>query len=484
MIQLSSKQWGGILGVLCFVTTLVVDPPGDLPRAAWLTAGCMFWMSFWWTLQVVPIAVTSLIPIVIFPLLDISSIKATTSAYANGTIYLLMGGFVIALAIEKWNLHQRLALQILIRTSGSAHYLVAGFMMTACFLSMWISNTATTVMLLPIGLAILQVVDEAMPQLPKKQKVAFQSALILSIAYSANIGGMGTLIGTPPNAYTAEFLRSNYDYPVSFLDWMTIGVPAILILLPLAWMLLTHVVFKFNFDTSVSMQKSLIARKRALGAMTYEEKLVTLAFACTALAWIARPALNSIELFSTLTDTGIAIITAICLFLIPSKNSGGRLLEWSDTEKMPWGILLLCGGALALAASVNSSGLSESIAEFISSLGLVEITAIMAVVVTVMVFLTEITSNTATVATFLPVIVLVSMSAGLDPVTVAIPVALAGSCCFMLPISTPPNAIVYSSGRVTIGQMAHAGFMLNMIAIVLITFMAVYLVPSVLMVVQ
>ncbi|MGI9344844.1 MAG: SLC13 family permease [Gammaproteobacteria bacterium] len=478
--QFTGRQVGLTTGVLALLLVWVLPVPSGLTPAAWLTLGCLLLMSTWWMTSALPMAVTALLPLVLFPLLDIKDIRPTAAAYANPTIYLFMGGFLLALAIEKCQLHRRIALFVLIRTSASSRHLVAGFMLVAAFLSMWISNTATTVMLLPIGLAILAITEAAMPEVDAQEKKAFQSALLLSIAYAATIGGVATLIGTPPNAYMAAFLLENYQFEVSFIRWMSVGLIVTAVLLPLAWLLLTRVVFRFSFANTDTMRAELLRHWHELGPVSADEKKVAAVFACTALAWAFRPLLNQIEPLSALSDASIAIAAGVVLFLLPNRQ-GGHLLDWPDTQKLPWGILVLFGGGLALAGAVSTSGLATAIGATIAGLGIIDLAGLVLVVTLVIIFLTEVSGNLATVATFLPVIAAVSVAVGVDPVVLVVPVALAASCAFMLPVATPPNAIIYAADKVTIPQMAKAGLLLNVAAIILVTLLSLFAVPALLL---
>lgn len=478
--NLDMRLVGLLLGPVIALLMLLSDPPAGLSQIAWYTAACMLLMAIWWMTEAVPVAVTALLPIVLFPLLGIKDIKSTTAAFAHPTVYLFLGGFLLALAIEKSNLHKRVALAILLRTSGGAQSLMGGFMITAALLSMWISNTATTIMLLPMGLAIITIVSETLTDIDQQTKENFQTALLLSIAYAATIGGVATLIGTPPNAYMAAYLMENFDIEIGFIKWMGVGLPVTIIMLPITWLLLSKVLFKFDFNTSDEIRSKLQQLSSELGTMSSPEKRVSLVFALTAVSWAFRPLLNKIPLLSGLSDSSIAIIAGISLFLLPSSRGAGSLLAWRDTSKLPWGILVLFGGGLALASAVSSSGLAGAIGNSVAALNITDLFLLVIITTTIIIFLTEMTSNLATTATFLPVIGAITIQLGYDPEVLIVPVTLAASCAFMLPVATPPNAIVYSMEKFTISQMAKAGVTLNVLSIILVSIISVFLVPAVL----
>lgn len=480
--KMSARTIGLILGPLIALLMIISGGPSAMPYLAWLTAACMAWMAIWWMTEAVPVAVTALLPIVLFPLLGIASIKVATVSYAHPTIYLFLGGFVLALAIERWNLHKRVALSILLATNGDARTLMGGFMVTAALLSMWISNTATSIMLLPMGLAIIAVVSETVTDVSDKNKYNFQTALLLSIAYAATIGGVATLIGTPPNAFMAAFILDNYGIEIGFIEWMAVGLPITIIMLPIAWLVLSRLAFSFDFQTSVQTRSKLVQMRDELGPMSSEEKRVAAVFIMTALSWAFRPVLDNWSMLSGISDTGIAVIAAISLFLIPAPSTNGeRLLDWDATRKLPWGILVLFGGGLSLASAVSSSGLGTAIGEALSLLQTVDMIILVVAVATLIIFLTELTSNLATTATFLPVLGAISLQIGIDPMVLLVPVALAASCAFMLPVATPPNAIVYSSGGISIAQMSRAGLWLNIVGIVVVSAVSILLVPVILL---
>jgi sodium-dependent dicarboxylate transporter 2/3/5 len=474
------RRTGLYLGPSVFLLMLLAPAPDGMDSVAWHAAAAGAWMAIWWMTEAVAVAVTALLPIVLFPILGISDIKTTTASYAHPIIYLFLGGFLVALATEKWNLHKRIALNILLVVGSNGSSLIAGFMLAGALLSMWVTNTATTMMLLPIALAIITVVAETNNELDSAHRRNFEVALLLSIAYAATIGGMATLIGTPPNALLAAFMEDNYNVEIGFGQWMAVGLPLSMVMLPLCWWVLTKLIFPFQVHTKSSTREVLISMRDELGPMKPEEKRVSVVFLVMALSWIFRPLLTEIPGLSGLTDQGIAVSAGLSLFLIPASEKGSRIMDWETALRLPWGILILFGGGLSLAAAVSSTGLAQAIGQSLAILGDVNIVILVVAVATLIIFLTELTSNLATTATFLPVVATIAAQAGQNPLLLAAPAALAASCAFMLPVATPPNAIVYSSGRITIPQMTRAGVALNILGITFVSLAALFLVPVVL----
>jgi sodium-dependent dicarboxylate transporter 2/3/5 len=393
-----------------------------------------------------------------------------------------MGGFVIALAMEKWALHKRIALQIVNMTGTNANGIIGGFMMATAFISMWISNTATAIMMLPIGLSIITLMQNQISPDKENEKGLrnFSISMMLAIAYGANIGGTATIIGTPPNVVFAGYMRENFNVEVTFLTWMMIGTPFAIILLIFSYFLTVKVLFPNNLGNFGGAKEIINSELKELGPMTTGEKLTLFIFISTALSWIFRLQIDAIFPSIKISDTTIALVAAMLLFIIPvSLHKKEFLLNWSDTEKLPWGILLLFGGGLSLADSLASTGIINVIGDQFKGLdseGWVFIIGLS----TVSLFLTEVMSNVALVTIFLPVVGAIAIGAGIPPIQLCIPVTIAASCAFMFPMSTPPNAIVFASGRITIGQMAKAGFILNLITILVIAFLVKFLFPFVL----
>ena len=469
---------GFSLGVLLAVLVLILPTPEGLSIEAQRTAAIFLLMGSWWATEAVPVAVTALVPLALFPLLGIVDIQNAATPYANKTIYLFFGGFLIATAIQKWDLHKRIALFVLQNAGSKGSSLIFGFMLTAAIISMWVMNTATTIMLLPIGLAVVTVVKSTVNYLSDEEIESFQLALLLGIAYGATIGGMSTLIGTGPNGMLAAFMADNYNLDISFVDWMKVGVPLSAIMLPCSWLILTRVIFKVNFETSLETKQLLTSMKKELGTLKGPELKVLIVFFLTALAWMFRTVLDNFSYLGGLSDAGIAMISALFLFLLPSgnKQNRGALLEWKDAqENVPWGLLVLFGGGLSLANAVQATGLAVWIGSLIPQ-G-VNLALVIILVVALIIFLTELTSNMATTATFLPVVAAIAIQSNFNPLLITAAVALAASCAFMLPVATPPNAIVFGSGLIRVPQMAKAGLLINILGITIVSLVAVFSVP-------
>ena len=466
------------LGPAIALLMLTVGPPEALTVAAWRTAAMGMLMAVWWATEAVPIAVTALLPLVFFPLLGIANIHDTAAPFANKVIFLFLGGFMVALAMQRWNLHRRIALSVLQYAGGNGASLVGGFMLASALLSMWVMNTSTTMMLLPIAVSIVAVIHATVKNLDDRARDDFQCAMLLGVAYAATIGGISTLVGTAPNAMMAAFVLENYGTEIDFASWMMVGVPLSVVMLPLAWFALTRIVFKVDFATSTEGRAHLRDMKDDLGPISVPEKRIAMIFVALALTWIFRPVLVKLPGLSALDDSGIAMAAGITLFLIPSGDKDDpMLIRWKHIENLPWAILLLFGGGLTLAAAVSRTGLAAWLGGSLHNVGLLPIALLVIIVATLIIFLTELTSNIGTTATFMPVVGAVAIEAGYDPIVLLVPVTLAASCAFMLPVATPPNAIVFGSGMLTIPKMVRAGLALNLISIILVSLVALTLAP-------
>ena len=466
------------LGPLLLLIMLLAGGPDALPASAWTTAAIGVLMAVWWATEAVPIAVTALLPIVLFPMFGVETIQETVPPYANKVIFLFLGGFVVAFAMQRWNLHKRIALTILQHAGGNGRSLVGGFMLASALISMWVMNTSTTMMLLPIAVSIIAVIHKTVVSLDDKGREDFQYSLLLGVAYGSTIGGMATLVGTAPNAMFAAFMLENYGTEIQFSKWMLVGLPMSILMLPLAWLAMTRWVFKVDFVTSREGLTTLRDMKNDLGPITVPEIRVAIVFLLMAATWILRPLLVKMPALSALDDSLIAIAGAILLFLVPSgEKSDPLLLRWKYAERLPWGVLLLFGGGLTLANAVSRTGLAEWLGSSLHAVGALPLIVIVILAATLIIFLTELTSNIATTATFLPVVGAIAIEAGYDPIVLAVPVTLAASCAFMLPVATPPNAIVFGSGMLKIPRMARAGLALNLIGIVLVSFVAYKIAP-------
>jgi len=451
-------------------------------------------MAIWWTTEAVPLTITSLLPIVLIPLLTGRTIGETTSPYANPVIFLFLGGFLIAIAMEKWNLHRRVALLTIARVGYQPTRIVLGLMLATGFLSMWVSNTATTLMMLPIGLSVLALVTDRMtnPDASSPGQGAGEGAgefirgdnlrrfgicLTLSIAWSASMGGLGTLLGSPPNAIIAGYAAEQLGRTIGFLEWMMLGTPLALTFILVGWLLMTRVLYRFTLEEIPGGRQMIEGEIHKLGPLSQGEKMVAGVFGVAAFLWVVPGLLaglpgfgDQLGWFGELDDAAVAIAAGGALFLLPGRGGREMVLNWKDAENgLPWGVLLLFGGGLSLAAAVAGTGLDEWLGQQVTGLGALPTLLLVAAVVAIVLFLTEVTSNTATAATFIPVLGGVAIGIGADPMTLLIPAALAATCAFMLPVGTPPNAIVFSSGTVTIAQMARGGFVLNIVGIALIT---------------
>lgn len=461
-----SKVIGLVIGPLFLLTTLMLPAPEGMLTAAWAALGLMLLMATWWSTEAIPIPATALVPIVLIPALGLGDIRDATTPYANPIIFLFLGGFTLGLAMQRWNLHRRIALLTLKGVGDKPRRQIAGFMIATAFLSMWVSNTATSIMMLPIGLSVIAMMDSANQEGVRR----YATALLLAIAYSASIGGIATLIGTPPNALLAAYLAENQDISIGFAQWMLLGLPVSVVMLSLTWWWLTR--RDFGLGQQAGSGEMIRDELKALGPLRRGEKLVALVFVITAAAWVFRPLLAD-GLMPWLSDTGIAIAAAIAMFLIPVDfRQRVFVLDWETAQGIPWGVLLLFGGGLAMAGVISSSGLAEWIAQSLSMAGQLPVLVMIALVVGVIIFLTEVTSNTATAAAFLPLLGALAMSQDMSVLLLTVPAAIAASCAFMMPVATPPNAIVFASGHLRIPDMISAGFALNVLGIIVVTLLS------------
>lgn len=461
------KSIGLVLAPALFVVFLLIPAPID--PMAWKVIACMVWIMIWWFTEAVPIPVTSLLPLILFPLLEIGSMKDVAAPYANPIIYLFMGGFFIALAMEKSGLHRRIALTILHLTGSTADGIILGFIIATGFISMWVSNTATTVMMLPIAASVITVMEHNR-QISSQQFQRFSLSLMLSIAYAANIGGMATLIGTPPNLVFAGFMQKTFQMQIGFVQWIIVGTPIALLLLVVTYLLLTKFFYPNGIGKITASGEFINQQLEELGKISKSEKMVTAIFLITATSWILRPQFEQLLQLSvpgaTLSDTTIAMIGGLLTFVVPRNLKKGKfLLTWEDSKKLPWGILLLFGGGLALADSMEKTGIVEMIGNMIQA-GNFSTIVLIFVLVAAIVFISELMSNVALVSIFLPVVAGIAAGADIHALLLTVPVTLAASAAFMLPMGTPPNAIVFSSGHITMPQMARTGFVLNIVSVI------------------
>ncbi len=493
--------WAGRLGapLLAIAVYLLLTPSpgadaGDLSETGRRVAAVGVLMAVLWMTEALPLAATALLPLVLFPALQIMPIKEAAGPFASPVIFLFMGGFLLALTMERWNLHRRIALLTLMLVGTRPRALVAGFMLASGTLSMWISNTATAVMMLPIAVTVITLAIErvrgaadpaaslkegdSITELAAESGIGnFATCLMLGMAYGASIGGIGTLIGTPPNAFLAQFAADSFGEKIGFGRWMLVGVPFAITFSVIAWFLLTFIIFPIRLKEIPGGRALIREEIGKLGKITGAERLVFAVFMCAAIAWISRSFLAEWDWFvgvfppiKFITDEVIAIAAGIALFAIPvDAKRGVFALDWDTAVRLPWSVLLLFGGGLSLAAAVKASGLDAFLGGQMSALAGVPTWMLILAVCAMVIFLTELTSNTATAATFLPILGGVAVGIGIDPLLLCIPAAMAASCAFMMPVATPPNAIVYGSGHVRIGQMVKGGFVLNLVGVVLVT---------------
>ena len=473
---MTTKKIGLYLGpILFFLTLFLFDPDGlnDASRAVLATS---LWIAIWWITEALPIAVTALLSIVLFPLSGGMDLASTSAAFGHKFIFLIMGGFIIAIAIEKWNLHKRIALNIIYFIGTDVKKIILGFMVATAFLSMWISNTATSVMMLPIGIVIIKQLKDN-PKTDADENLIFGKALMLSIAYSASIGGIATLIGTPPNMVMAGILAQTYGYEISFLEWFIFGFPVMLLLLFICWWYLTRWAFSFEQKSFPGGIEEISRLKNELGKISYEQKVVATVFASAGVCWISRSFLLQ-NIFPAIDDTIIAIFFALLLFVLNTKKGNDKILQWEEAIKMPWGILLLYGGGMSLAKAFEISGLAIWIGNQMNTFGAFHLFFLLIFLVTAINFLTEVTSNLATTAMLLPVLAPIAIEFDLHPFVLMAASAVAASCAFMLPVATPPNAVVFGSGYLRIPDMVKKGFFLNLISILTIVLMVYFLLPK------
>lgn len=485
---LTVKSIGLILGPFLALIIVLIGPPDvvvkisnadpvPLSFAAWATGALLVWMAIWWATEPIPIPATSLLPLVVLPLVGAGSPGAIASGYSSSIVLLLLGGFIIAMGIERWNLHKRIALNVVAQVGGHPVALIGGFMAATALLSMWISNTATTLMMVPIALSAASALED------KSGK--FVTALLLGVCYAASIGGVATPIGTPTNLIALDFLSQASGETISFAAWMVFGVPTMLLLVPAAWWAVTRGLPKLEHGRVV--EDHLRTSLSALGRMSVPEKRVAGVFACVALLWVTSVPVGNWLVDQGLiapkhwSDMGIAIAGAVAMFLVPAGGGQKRaLLSWEEAERLPWGVLLLFGGGIALGRAVSSTGLSAWIGGQLEIIGAFPPILVIASVVALVIFLTELTSNVATMTTLAPILAILAVSIGVAPASFLAPAAVAASCAFMLPVATAPNAIIYATGEVSVGQMMRKGFRINLIGVVIITAVGYWLAPVVL----
>ena len=471
----TSKRLGLFLGPILFLIVLLLPTP-LLSKEGDAVIAVALWMVIWWLSEAVSISVTALLPLLLFPLLDIMPIAEVGNNYGSPIIFLFFGGFVMALALEKVNLHRRIALNIIKITGTTPNKVVLGFMIATAALSMWISNTATAVVMLPIAMSVIKLLVDDSDGFTQKDK-NFSISVMLGIAFSANAGGIATVIGTPPNSILIGLLENEYQIEISFLKWMAFGLPFSIIMIALSYITLVHLIFPskgLNFTASKEVIKNELEK---LGPTTPKEKMVLVIFGVTVSLWIFRTLINAALPNLGLSDTMISIFAAIALFSIPfNLKKGDFILQWKDTEKLAWGILILFGGGLALANGMSVTGIVDRVSQAIAA-GNFSVSMTAGLLIVLMLFMTELMSNVALVAVLAPVVAGIAIGLGIPIVYLLIPVTMASSCAFMLPMATPPNAIVFASGFIEVKDMVKAGIILNLVAVLLLILLFEFIIP-------
>jgi anion transporter len=468
-------KWPGLLaGIALFILIQAVNPFGVDHRAVQVLSVAAL-MITWWIAEALPMPVVALVPLVLFPLLKVSTTKEVAASYGDPSIFLFMGGFMLGLAIEKWNLHKRIALAIVNITGTSGDRIILGFILATGLLSMWLSNTATTMMMYPIAASVIHVVKENHNGNARLDNFAL--AIMLAIAYAANFGGIATIVGTPPNVALKGIIRETYDYTIGFADWMVIGTPIALLLLLSLHFVMTRLLYPSGLQSDAGTREHIRSEMAKLGPLSAQEKSVLVIFLCAAFLWMTGELIN-LSGFIKVDDTMIAMAAALALFICPAGKAhpGKKILEWSDTTKMAWGILLLFGGGIALASALQKAGLIQQLGQWVAGFSGSGFMLVLMITV-VSLFISEVMSNIAQVVVFTPVVCGIADALGMNPLLLAIPMTLAASCASMMPMGTPPNAIVFASGYIRFNQMVRTGFVMNIIAVILITLFSWYIVP-------
>lgn len=472
-----TQNMGLLLGMLVFAATLLVEPPAGLSPAGWQVAGTMALMALWWATESIPFAATALVPLAVLPPLGATSAAELAGGYGNATLFLILGGFLLALAMERCNLHRRIAYAIVARAGGHPQGLVLGMMCATGFVSMWAQNTSTTLMMLPVAMSVAAIVS---PDAAADDRNArnFAMAIVLCVAYAATIGGLGTVVGTATNALVVGFMQQNYGESISFAKWMVFGIPTVLLLMPVAWLVLVKIAFPFKLGSQATARDRLIEARSALGPMSIAERRVAAVFVVTAAAWMSGPLLRQIPGLGAFNDTTIALLAGLSLFMIPNGTpAGGGLILGADLRRVPWEVLLLFGGGLALAEAIQGSGLSAYMGVALAEIGTWPLVMLIFTMVSLLVFWTELNSNVATAATFMPILAAIAAGSDYPVLQLVAPAAIAASCGFMLPVGTPPNAIVFGTGRFTMQDMLRAGWRVNLAAIVIVTAVSTVVIP-------
>jgi len=474
---------GLFAGPLLFAVIMALPAPDTLSSDAWSVVALALLMACWWATEAIPVPATSLLPLVMLPLLGAASSSEASLPYARPVIFLLLGGFIAAMAMQKWNLHRRIALNILARVGDHPAALIGGFMAASAILSMWISNTATTLMIVPIAITVAQTILQE-----KAEGHRFTIALLIGCAWAASIGGLGTYIGTPPNLFVKAFIQQSTGREILFIEWMMFAIPVVAVMVPLAWVVLTKICFPF--DARLARGGAEVVRREldAMGTITTPEKRVAIVMGSMALLWSFRQVLvdtawltDLLPFVARMSDMHIAVAAGLAMFLIPAgkADKGHALLTWESAVTLPWGVILLFGGGLSLAAAIQKTGLAIWLGAAMSGLATAHLFVIILAIVAMVIFLTELTSNTATTAALVPVLGALATTANIDPIMLAAPTAMAASCAFMLPVATGPNAVVFSTGQIHVPDMMRAGLWLNVIGTFVVAALCYSLLPLV-----
>ena len=469
-ILAKTKLIGLALGPALFIIIIFTVTPGLFSEKSIVVLGLGAWMVTWWATEAMPIPVSALLPMVVFPLMGVSTVREASAPYGDPVIFLFMGGFILALGLERHNLHQRIALSLIRLTGTSGNGIILGFMLSTALISMWISNTATAIMMLPIAASVTSLLAKEMGQENDPRFKKFATGLMLSIAYAASIGGIATIIGTPPNVVMVGYMKRFYDLDVSFSKWMVVGIPLMILLLASCYIIITRILF-VNHLPSIEGSRDLIQRKfQELGKISKEEKLVLMVFSITCFFWIFRQNLNGLIGKNLLDDTTIAMAGGMLMFLLPVNLSSQKfLLDWSDMKELPWGILLLFGGGLCLADGMEKSGLVQLVGNYFGAQKEISPSILILSLTAISMGLTELMSNVALVTIFVPVVFGIADGFHINPIWLAMPVTFAASCAFMMPISTPPNAVLFSTGYIKMKEMIKTGLLLNLASLIIIT---------------
>jgi len=490
--KIGGKLVGLFLGPALAALVILIGPPDSVdgvltaaqtPMAAWIVLALLVWMAVWWVTEAIPVPVTAMLPLVILPLFGVQSMRATAAPFMHPVIVLLLGGFIIAKAIERWNLHSRIALNIIHKVGSRPSMILGGFMVAAAFLSMWISNSATSIMLLPIAISMVAAIDLSADH---QQRLTW--AVLLGIAYACSVGGLGTPVGTPTNLIILGYLSESAGLDIDFITWMKIGVPTVCILVPCIWVLLSRFIFRLNRIELPEDTAVIKNRLAELGKLKVPEKRVLTIFAIVAILWSFKNIFNDITIFgvqplANLSDAITAIFGVFLCFLIPAGDKeipGERILDWKTAEGIPWGPLILFGGGMSLAIAIQTSGLAAWAGQKMSFVSNLPLFAIIFVITMIVIFLTEVMSNVAAAATITPIFGAAALSYGISVEMIAFPIALAASCAFMLPTATGPNAVIFSSDKISLPRMAKSGLLVNFIAVIILTLISYFFVPIIL----